>query len=84
MTVALADGLREYMARDWAAVRESKERYWSEHLSAADRIRLAESLRLSVLAATPEWPSEENRIDDLDAHVHLAGRIRRAGTARPR
>jgi hypothetical protein len=84
VTVALADGLREYMARDWAAVRESKERYWSESLSAADRIRLAESLRLSVLAATPSWPSEENRVNDLDAHVQLAGRIRRAGTARPR
>ena len=84
MTVALTDGLREYMARDWAAVRESKERYWSEDLSAADRLRLAESLRLSVLAATPEWPSEENRIDDLDAHVHLSGKIRRAGTTRSR
>ena len=82
--MALADGLREYMARDWAAVRESKERYWSEDLSAADRIRLAESLRLSVLSASPGWPSAENRIDDLDAHVQLAGRLRRAGTARPR
>ena len=82
--MALADGLREYMARDWAAVRDSKERYWAEDLSAADRIRLAESLRLSVLAATPGWPSEESRVDDLDAHVQLAVRIRRAGTARPR
>ncbi|MCL4809497.1 MAG: hypothetical protein KJ062_17170 [Thermoanaerobaculia bacterium] len=82
--MALADGLREYMTRDWAAVRESKECYWSEELSAADRIRLAESLRLSVLAATPAWPSEEDRVDDLDAHEHLAGKIRRAGTARPR
>ena len=82
--MALTDGLREYMARDWAAVRESKERYWSKDLSAADRIRLAESLRLSVLAASPEWPSEEDRIDDLDAHEHLAGRIRRAGHLRSR
>ena len=80
--MALADGLREYMARDWAAVRRSKERYWSEELSAADRIRLADSLRLAVLVATPDWPSEEDRIDDLDAHEQLAGRIRRAGTAR--
>lgn len=82
--MALADGLREYLARDWAAVRESKERYWSEELSAADRIRLADSLRLAVLVATPDWPSEEDRVDDLDAHEQLAGRIRRAGTARPR
>jgi hypothetical protein len=84
VTLALADGLREYMARDWAAVRESKERYWSEELSAADRIRLADSLRLAVLVSTPDWPSEEDRIDDLHAHEHLTGRIRRAGPARPR
>lgn len=82
--MALTDGLREYMARDWAAMRESKERYWSEDLSAADRIRLAESLRLLVLSASPEWPSEEDRIGDLDAHVNLAGRIRRAGNPRSR
>jgi hypothetical protein len=82
--MALADGLREYMARDWAAVRDSKERYWPDELSAADRIRLAESLRLSVLAGTPGWPSDESRIDDLDAHVSLVSRIRRAGSPRPR
>ena len=82
--MALTDGLREYLARDWAAVRESKERFWAEELSAADRIRLADSLRLSVLAASPGWPSDENRIDDLDAHVRLAGRIRRAGNTSPR
>ena len=82
--MALVDGLREYVARDWEAVRESKERYWAEELSAADRIRLADSLRLSVLAAAPGWPSDEHRIDDLDAHVQLAGKIRRAGNAGPR
>lgn len=82
--MALADGLREYMARDWAAVRESKERYWSEELMAADRIRLAESLRLSILATSPGWPSDESRVADLDAHVALVTRIRSVGTARPR
>jgi hypothetical protein len=44
VTVALADGLREYMARDWAATRRSKEAALAERL---DRLGPAESLRMA-------------------------------------
>lgn len=83
MTVSLADGLREYLARDWEAVRESKERYWSEELSAAERIRLAESLRPSAIATSRGWPSDADRDEDLESHVRLARALRRAGPAGP-
>ena len=82
--MGVADGLGSFLARDWAAVRAAKERYWDEELTAADRVRLAEELRLSVLARVPAWPAEGDRLDDLAAHVRLAARLRDADPPRAR
>lgn len=78
-------GIRSYMDRDWAAVRASKDAYWAERidrLGAIEGLRIAEQLRLQVLRRDPEWPSADQRREDLAHHVHFAEKLRRADRSR--
>lgn len=80
-------GIRDLVARDWKAVRDSKERYWGERirtLGAREGLRVADELRLQMLQRDPAWPDAELRDADLRAHVVLTERLRRAGAARRR
>ena len=80
-------GIRELVARDWAAARRNKERYWGERiarLGALEGFRVAEELRRQMLERHPGWPDAETREADLAFHVTLAERYRRAGAARRR
>ncbi|PYQ28383.1 MAG: hypothetical protein DMF56_16375 [Acidobacteria bacterium] len=81
MTFMITQGLRELVERDWDAVRDLKDRYWSERirrLGAQEAFRIAEELRRQALAYVPSWPHPEERANDLEAHVHLAELLRRA------
>jgi hypothetical protein len=78
-------GIREFMARDWGAVRASKDRYWADRigrLGAIEALRIAEELRQQAALQDPAWPDDRSRHDDLQSHIHLAERLRRAGAAR--
>jgi hypothetical protein len=78
-------GIREFVARDWKAVRDSKDRYWSERiarLGAAEGFRIAEELRRQAREHHPGWPSDEHRTADLRCHIRLADLLRRADAAR--
>lgn len=80
-------GIRELVARDWQAVRESKEVYWGERirrLGAGEGLRVAEELRLQMLQRDPAWPDADTRAADLRFHISMAERLRRAGAARGR
>jgi hypothetical protein len=84
MTV-ITRGLRELVARDWAAVRASKDAYWRERiarLGAAEALRIADELRRQMLLRDPRWPDWSQRSDDIASHVRLAEDFRRAGSAR--
>ncbi len=78
-------GIREFLARDWAAVRDAKDRYWRdriERLGPAEAFRIAEELRRQLLAQDPRWPDASARRDDLLSHVRVAALLRHAGSAR--
>jgi hypothetical protein len=74
-------GIREFVARDWAAVRDSKDAYWAARiarLGPLEAFRVAEELRQQARFETRSWPDEDSRRADLGAHVRLAERFRRA------
>ena len=74
-------GIREFVARDWAAVRESKDGYWGAriaHLGPAEAFRVGEALRQQARLHAPLWPDAASRHDDLCAHVRLTELFRRA------
>jgi hypothetical protein len=78
-------GIREFVGRDWAAVRRAKDRYWGERiarLGAAEGLRIADELRRQAQRQHPQWPTAADRRADLDAHCLLAERLRRADSAR--
>jgi hypothetical protein len=81
MTFMITRGIREFVERDWDAVRDAKDRYWSDRirrLGAQEAFRIAEELRRQALACDPSWPHPEERANDLEAHVRLAEVLRRA------
>ena len=78
-------GIREFVARDWAAVRESKDAYWGARiarLGPLEAFRVGEALRQQARLHAPSWPDEASRNDDLCAHVRLAELFRRADPVR--
>jgi hypothetical protein len=87
MASVITRGIREYMARDWAAVRRAKDDYWAERtarLGPEEALRIADELRRQVIEHNPGWPTEEDRQQDLLAHIRLSELLRRASPARGR
>jgi hypothetical protein len=83
----LTRGIREYVARDRQAVRASKDAYWARRIAErgpVEAFRVAEALRRQALLQHPGWPDEALRREDLQFHVRVAERLRRAGAPRGR
>jgi hypothetical protein len=81
VTVAITDGLREYLARDWAAVRESKEAALAQRLDRlgpAESLRMADELRLFARSVGSDPGAADLRAADLEAHRRLSDLLRRA------
>ncbi len=78
-------GIREYVARDWPAARDSKDSYWGERIAALGPLeawRIADELRRQALLQHPTWPDDAARTDDLRCHTRVSQLFRRAGSAR--
>jgi hypothetical protein len=78
-------GIRDFMARNWQAVRENKEAYWGDRISrlgAAEAFRVTEELRRQAIELNPDWPDPMLREADLESHVRVAALFRRADKKR--
>jgi hypothetical protein len=77
----VTDGIREFVARDWAAARRLKDGYWGDRiarLGPIEGIRIADELRRQMQLHDPSWPGADLRDNDLAAHIRLAELFRRA------
>jgi hypothetical protein len=78
------DDLKEFARRRRDLVDRLKADFWAERkraLTPLDALEIAEGLRRQAIALKPEWPSPEDRADDLHHHQELA---RKLAVARPR
>jgi hypothetical protein len=78
-------GIREFVSRDWDAVRRSKDAYWANRiarLGPLEALRIADELRRYVLLHNPGWPDVALRSADLESHARLSRLLRRADSAR--
>lgn len=69
-----ADDLRAFARRDWAAAALAKEHFrcsFHQQHGPAVAIRIADELRKQVLTQEPGWPGEQERREDLAAHLRL-------------
>ena len=83
----ITSGIREFMARDWSAVREAKDAYWGARvarLGPLEGLRVGDELRRQVIAQDASWPRPADRREDLLAHVRLSECFHRAGSTRRR
>ena len=67
--------IRAFVERDRTRVTDAKTSYWVERkrtLGPAEGIRIANELRMQVLALHPEWPSVQEQADDLATHERVA------------
>ena len=77
----IAEGIREYVSRDWRGARDAKDEFWAKRIASLGPIagfRIADELRRQLLSQRPGWPSDDERREDLAAHVRLAELLRRA------
>ena len=80
------EALRQFAGRDWAAVATSKDRFWQalkDRRSAADVLALAERMRTHARQVRPDWPTPQQRLDDVRVHQRV-GEALRAVAGRPR
>ena len=80
------DAVRQFARRDWQAVQASKTRFWQDlkaRRSAAEVLAVADRLRLHAQRLRPDWPTSQQRLDDLRTHQRV-GEALRAVTSRPR
>lgn len=80
------DSLRQFVGRDWSAVAASKTRFWhalKAGRSAARVLAAADSMRTYARQVRPDWPTRQDRLDDLLVHQRV-GEALRAVTCRPR
>lgn len=78
-------GIREFVGRDWNAVRENKDAYWAariDRLGPIEGLRIADELRRQMLLQDPEWPDAQLREEDRLAHARLTGLLQRASPTR--
>lgn len=67
-----------FAQRDWEAIAERKRRYWAENAMTADeRLHIADELRRHARELHPDWPTPEQREEDLATHVRVGEALRR-------
>lgn len=78
-------GIREFVSRDWQAVRDAKDAYWRDRitrLGPLEGLRIADELRRQALLRDPAWPDDALRREDFLSHASVAERLHRARPTR--
>lgn len=74
--------VRAFLARDWRAVADEKDRFWLEQrvrYGSAWAFEVAEALRQEVLSTRSDWPSADEREADRAVHERVSGALKRVG-----
>ena len=77
------EDLRAYARRDWEKAAASKEAYWAREFAEHGSIAVFEASRAlwrHMRAIRPDWPSPEERQEDLQDHIKLKRLIDRAAS----
>jgi len=74
-----ASDLARFAQRDWSALAELKADYWASMKAregAGEGLLIADELRRHAQRLHPDWPSEEDRREDLDTHIRVSAALR--------
>lgn len=76
--------VRAYVERDWAAVAADKREHWVREFAARGPLatfEASQALWRHMRLLHPDWPSEDERREDLTHHVTLKRALDRAASA---
>jgi len=79
-----ARDVRAYVERDWAAVTAAKREHWAREFAARGFLATFEASQVlwrHMRRLHPEWPSEDERREDLAHHIRLKRALDRAASA---
>lgn len=79
-----SDSIRRYARRPWTTIEESRRAYRARRLAEHGpdaALRVTHALWLHMRCLRPDWPTEEDRAEDLANHVALRRILDRAGRA---
>lgn len=63
-------GLRDFVQRNWAAT-ERADRLARARRTVDEKVRLGIEMYESMRRTLPDWPTETQRREDLEAHIRL-------------
>ncbi|MEM7481612.1 MAG: hypothetical protein AAF481_10600 [Acidobacteriota bacterium] len=78
-----ASDLRGYANRSRSSLAEIEAAYWrsrKDRFGAGEGLRIAAELREHVRTVRPDWPTPEDRLADLQAHIRLGELLRSVPT----
>ncbi|MGE3886687.1 MAG: hypothetical protein AB7H81_09650 [Vicinamibacterales bacterium] len=73
------NAIRGFVRRDWARVDDVKTACWKEQKrgrSAAELLAMGASLFAYARSLRPDWPSAEDRTEDLAVHLRVSEALR--------
>lgn len=76
--------LKAYRERDWARAEALKRAHWAREFATRGpeaTVEAAQALWQHMRLVRPDWPSDEERGEDLAHHLELKQRIDRAAHA---
>jgi hypothetical protein len=85
--VVKADEIRAFARRDWAAVAETKARFWADRkrsMTPDEALAAADVLRQHARAVRPDWPDSRERDEDRAVHVRVSEALRAVSPVRSR
>lgn len=73
------DEILQFVRRDRSAVDAVKTRFWHDlktRLSAAEVLGMADQLRQEARRLRPDWPSHDERLQDIAVHRRVSEGLR--------
>jgi hypothetical protein len=74
-----ASDLARFARRDWSLLAGLKADHWASMKSrhgAGESLLIADELRRHAQRLHPDWPSEEDRREDLETHIRVSAALR--------
>ena len=74
-----ASDIARFARRDWSVLAELKADYWASmkaRQGAGGGLLIADELRQHAQRVHPDWPSEEDRREDLETHIRVGAALR--------
>lgn len=71
------------LSKRWDLLAHYKDEYWRDRkqLGLREALRVVDALRTQARFFRPDWPTQEDREQDLQTHIRVAAALARTGSS---